>query len=146
VGVNTAIFSPSGASAGIGFAVPVDIVSRIVPQLVAHGRVIRPILGVGLDERLSAAVTRRLDVEGALIVRVFEGGGAEAAGLRGTSVGRDGRVVPGDIVQQIDGKPVTSTGDLQGRLSDYEPGDTVTLTVWREGKTRTVRVRLQSPE
>ncbi len=146
VGVNTAIYSPSGASAGIGFAVPVDIVSRIVPQLVAHGRVIRPILGVGLDERLSAAVTRRLDVEGALIVRVFAGGGAEAAGLRGTSVGRDGRVVPGDIVQQIDGKPVTSTGDLQGRLSDYEPGDTVTLTVWREGKTRTVRVRLQAPE
>jgi S1-C subfamily serine protease len=146
VGVNTAIYSPSGASAGIGFAVPVDIVSRIVPQLVAHGRVIRPVLGVGLDERLSAAVTRRLGVEGALIVRVFEGGGAAAAGLRGTSVGRDGRVVPGDIVQQIDGKPVKSTGDLQGRLSDYEPGDTVTLTVWREGKTRTVRVRLQAPE
>jgi S1-C subfamily serine protease len=140
IGVNTAIYSPSGASAGIGFAVPVDTVSRIVPELVAHGRVIRPVLG-----RLSAYVTRRLGVEGALVRDVFRGTGAAEAGLEGTTVDRRGRVVPGDVVQEIDGKRVTSVGDLLGRLGAYRPGDTVTLTVWRDGRTRTVRVRLQAP-
>jgi len=146
IGVNTAIYSPSGASAGIGFAVPVDTVSRIVPELVAHGRVIRPILGVDLDERLSAYVTRRLGVEGVLLRGVARGGGAAEAGLEGTTADRRGTVVPGDVVQEIDGKPVKSTSDLLGRLGSYRPGDTVTLTVWREGKTRKVRVRLQAPE
>jgi S1-C subfamily serine protease len=146
IGVNTAIYSPSGASAGIGFAVPVDTVSRIVPQLIAHGRVIRPVLGVNLDDRLSAYVTRRLGVEGALVRDVFRGTGAAEAGLKGTSLGRGGQVVPGDIVQEIDGKPVKSVGDLLGRLGSYRPGDTVTLTVWREGSTRQLRVRLQAPE
>jgi S1-C subfamily serine protease len=146
IGVNTAIYSPSGASAGIGFAVPVDTVSRIVPELIAHGRVIRPILGVDLDERLSAYVTRRLGVEGVLLRGVARGGGAAQAGLQGTTVDRRGTVVPGDVVQEIDGKPVKSTSDLLGRLGGYRPGDTVTLTVWRDGKARTVRVRLQTPE
>lgn len=145
IGVNTAIYSPSGASAGIGFAVPVDTVSRIVPQLIAHGRVQRPVLGVGLDPSLSSMVTRRLDVEGALIREVYQGTGAAEAGLRGTTA-RGGRIIPGDIVQALDGKPVKSTGDLQGRLTEYKPGDTVTLTVWSEGKTRKVRIRLQAPE
>ena len=145
IGVNTAIYSPSGASAGIGFAVPVDTVSRIVPQLIAHGRVQRPVLGVGLDPSLSSMVTRRLDVDGALIREVYEGTGAAEAGLRGTTA-RGGRIIPGDIVQEIDGKVVKSTGDLQGRLTEYKPGDTVTLTVWSDGKTRKVRIRLQAPE
>ena len=145
IGVNTAIYSPSGASAGIGFAVPVDTVSRIVPQLIAHGRVQRPVLGVGLDPSLSSMVTRRLEVDGALIREVYAGTGAAEAGLRGT-VARGGRIIPGDIVQEIDGKVVKSTGDLQGRLTEYKPGDTVTLTVWSDGKTRKVRIRLQAPE
>jgi S1-C subfamily serine protease len=146
IGVNTAIYSPSGASAGIGFAVPVDTVSRIVPQLIAHGRVIRPVLGVGLDERLSAYVTRRLGIEGALIREVYRGTGAAEAGLRGTTLARGGGINPGDVVQEIDGKPVKSTADLQGRLADYRPGDTVTLTLWNDGKTRKARVRLQAPD
>ena len=145
VGVNTAIYSPSGASAGIGFAVPVDTVSRIVPELITHGRVVRPILGAYLDERLSAAVTRRLGVEGALIREVARGGGAEAAGLEGTQVTRRGRVVPGHVITRIDGKQVTSVGDLLGRLGSYRPGDTVTLTVWRDGESKDVDVRLQQP-
>ena len=146
IGMNTAIYSPSGASAGIGFAVPVDTVARIVPQLIAHGRVIRPVLGVNLDDRLSAYVTRRLGVEGALVRDVFRGTGAAEAGLKGTTLGRGNQVIPGDVVQEIDGKPVTSVADLLGRLGSYKPGDTVTLTVWRENQTRKVRVRLQAPE
>jgi S1-C subfamily serine protease len=144
IGVNTAIYSPSGASAGIGFAVPVDTVSRIVPELISHGRVIRPVLGVGLDDQLSAAVTRRLGIEGVLIRNVAPGGGAAEAGLRGTQRGRRS-IIPGDIIQKIDGKEVGSVGDLLGRLGSYRPGDTVTLTIWREGKTRDVQVRLQEP-
>jgi S1-C subfamily serine protease len=146
IGVNTAIYSPSGASAGIGFAVPVDTVSRIVPELIAHGRVVRPVMGVTFDDRLSVAVTRRLGVEGVLIRDVYEGTGAAAAGLQGTQVDRRGRVIPGDVVQEIDGKPVRSTSDLLGRLGSYKPGDTVTLTAWRDGQARKVQVRLRAPE
>jgi S1-C subfamily serine protease len=145
IGVNTAIYSPSGASAGIGFAVPVDTVSRIVPELIAHGRVVRPVIGVGFDDRLSVAVTRRLGVEGVLIREVYEGTGAAAAGLQGTQVDRRGRVIPGDVVQEIDGKPVRSTSDLLGRLGSFKPGDTVTLTVWRDGRARKLQVKLRAP-
>jgi S1-C subfamily serine protease len=147
IGVNTAIYSPSGASAGIGFAVPVDTVARIVPELIAHGRVVRPIMGVGFDDQLSAAVTRRLGVEGVLIRQVNRGGAADAAGLQGTSLDRrSGRVVPGDVVQEIDGKPVRSVSDLLGRLGGYKPGDSVTLTVWRDGAARKLSVKLRAPE
>ncbi len=83
IGVNTAIYSPSGASAGIGFAVPVDTVARIVPELIAHGRVVRPIMGVGFDDQLSAAVTRRLGVEGVLIRQVSRGRRRRPRGSRG---------------------------------------------------------------
>ncbi len=142
IGVNTAIYSPSGASAGIGFAVPVDTVNRIVPQLVAHGRVLRPRLGVGLDDRISALVTQRLGVSGVLIRTVEDGSGAAAAGLRETRQ-EGSRIVPGDIIQEIDGKAVATPNELLARLSNYKGGDTVTLVVWRDGKTLKVPVRLQ---
>ena len=145
IGVNTAIYSPSGASAGIGFAVPVDTVARIVPELIAHGKVVRPVMGVGFDDQLSAAVTRRLGVEGVLIREVYEGSAAAAAGLQGTSVDRRGRVIAGDVVQEIDGKPVRSVSDLFGRLGGYKPGDAVTLTVWRDGAAKKVPVKLRAP-
>jgi S1-C subfamily serine protease len=142
IGVNTAIYSPSGASAGIGFAVPVDTVSRIVPQLVTHGRVLRPRLGVEMDDRLSAVVTRRLGVSGVLVRAVTAGSGAAAAGLRETTMqGR--RIVPGDIIQEIDGKAVETSNELLARLSNYKGGDTITLAIWRDGKTLKVPVRLQ---
>jgi S1-C subfamily serine protease len=142
IGVNTAIYSPSGASAGIGFAVPVDTVNRIVPELIAHGRVVRPVLGVSL---VDDQVTSNLGVEGALIRQVARGSGAADAGLEGTQRDGSGQVVLGDVVQDIDGKPVKSASDLLGRLGSYKPGDVVTLTVWREGDTRKVKVRLQAP-
>jgi len=146
IGVNTAIYSPSGASAGIGFAVPVDTVARIVPELIAHGKVVRPVMGIGFDAQLSAAVTRRLGIEGVLIREVYTGSAAEAAGLLGTRVDRRGRVLAGDVIQEIEGKPVRSVSDLLGRLGAYKPGDAVTLTVWRDGAAKKVPVKLRAPE
>jgi S1-C subfamily serine protease len=142
IGINTAIYSPSGASAGIGFAVPVDTVNRVVPQLVAYGRMRRPRLGIGLDDRISAVITERLGVEGVLIRQVDPGSGAAAAGLRQTR--REGdSIVPGDIIQEIDGKKVDTPNDLLARLGNYKGGDTVELTIWRDGKTLKVPVKLQ---
>ena len=142
IGVNTMIYSPSGASAGIGFAVPVDTVSRIVPELITHGKVIRPRLGVVLNDRVSALITRRLGVTGVLLMVVAEGTPAASAGLRGTVRDRDGSIVPGDVIQEIEGKKVTTENELLGRLGNHRPGDQVTLTAWRDGKARRVKVTL----
>jgi S1-C subfamily serine protease len=145
IGVNTAIYSPSGASAGIGFAVPVDTVNRVVTELIAYGKVVRPRLGVGLDDRISAIVTRRLGVKGVMLIEVDEGSPAARAGLRPTRRGR-GTLIPGDIVQEIDGKPVASSDELLGRLGNYRPGDAVSLTIWRDGQVRSVRATLGAAE
>jgi S1-C subfamily serine protease len=146
IGVNTAIYSPSGASAGVGFAIPVDTVNRVVPQLIAHGRVPRPYLGVSLDDRLSAVVTRRLGVEGVLLRDVEPNSPAASVGLRGTHLGRGSSIVPGDIVQEIDGRKVRTSDDLLGRLGNAKPGDTVTLLILRDGQPLKVIVRLRAAE
>ena len=146
IGVNTAIYSPSGASAGIGFAVPVDTVSRVVPELIAHGKVARPRLGVEIDASLSDLVTGRLGVEGVLLKGVVPSAPAASAGLRGTRRDRDGSIIPGDIVQEIDGKKVTTRDELLGRLGNFRPGDNVTLTIWRDRQTLRVRVTLGAAE
>ncbi|HEY7493040.1 MAG TPA: trypsin-like peptidase domain-containing protein, partial [Candidatus Tectomicrobia bacterium] len=109
IGVNTAIYSPSGGSAGIGFAVPVDTVNRVVPQLIRHGRVIRPGLGVSLADDTTA---RRLGLKGALIIQVGKGSAAEAAGLRGTRRDANGRILLGDVIIGIATEVVESSGDL----------------------------------
>jgi S1-C subfamily serine protease len=146
IGVNTAIYSPSGANAGIGFAMPVDTVNQVVPQLIAHGRVIRPYLGVRLDDRLSSVVARRLGVEGVLLRGVERGSPAAAAGLRGTRLNRDSTIAPGDVIQEIDGRKVGTADELLGRLGRFRPGDTVTLTIVRDGERLKVRVTLGAAE
>jgi S1-C subfamily serine protease len=141
IGVNTAIYSPSGANAGIGFAVPVDTVNRVVPQLIQFGRMRRPVIGVQLNSQLDALVARRFGVRGAVIHVVAPGSAAARAGLTGTDVSRtDIRV--GDVITEIDGKAVSSQAELLGRLSYIEPGATVEMKVWRDGKTRTVKLTL----
>ena len=141
IGVNTAIYSPSGANAGIGFAVPVDTVSRIVPQLIQFGRMRRPVIGVGTDARLDALVARRFGVRGAVISRVEKGTAAARAGLEGVDIeARSIRI--GDVITEIDGRAVTGADDLTGRLSYIDPGATVDVKVWRDGKIRTVKLTL----
>jgi S1-C subfamily serine protease len=144
IGVNTAILSPSGTFAGIGFAIPADEVNRVVPQLIAHGKVVRPRLGVQVAADQQA---RRLGVtEGALILEVVPGGPAQKAKLHGTGVDEAGGRIPGDVVVAIDGRPVRAGNDLYSVLEDYKPGDTVTIAYVRGGQRAEVTVTLAASE
>ena len=143
IGINTAIYSPSGASAGIGFAVPVDTVNQVVPELIRHGRVIRPALGIEVDDRLNKRLTGQNDVEGVAIMRVAPGSAAERAGLKGAALSQDGVVVAGDIILEVQGEQVGSVSKLLARLDDFRVGDTVQVTVLREGKRMALPVTLQ---
>jgi len=141
IGVNTAIYSPSGASAGIGFAIPVDTVNRIVPELIRSGKVIRPGLGIQIaDEQIA----QRLGVSGVLVVDVARGSAASKAGIQPTRRDADGRLRLGDIIVAIDGKKVTAPNDLFLLLEKYKIGDTVGVSLLREGKTVQARVTLEA--
>jgi S1-C subfamily serine protease len=142
IGVNTAIYSPSGASAGIGFAVPVDTVRRVIPQVIENGEYTPPQLGIRANEDLNAYVRARLRIRGVVILEVVPGTDGERAGLQGTSRAADGRLILGDIVQAVDGDEVSDLGDLQTVLDRYSPGDEVTVTILRENQTRDVRIQL----
>lgn len=143
IGVNTQIASPSGASAGIGFAIPVDTVNRIVPELIRHGQVQRPMLGVVI---WPDSVARELGVRGVLLRETQPGSSAERAGLRGTEfddMGRPRRL--GDLILQIDDRKVYNSDELLDALVQYNVGDEVRVTFVRGGETQTVVVRLQAP-
>ena len=141
IGVNTAIFSPSGAYAGIGFAIPEHSVRSVVPDLIRYGRVNRPTLGI---EPAPDAWNRQLGVEGTLILSVTPGSGADEAGLLGTRQSRGRRIELGDIIQSIDGKPVKSSGDLLLILEEKKAGDVVRVGILRGDRKQEVRVRLSA--
>lgn len=142
IGINTAIYSPSGASAGIGFAVPVDTVMRVVPQLIKTGRYIRPALGIEVDAQLNERLAAVTGVEGVFVLRVPPGSAADKAGLQGVKAGPGG-IEPGDVITAVQGKPVTSVLQLLARLDDFKVGDAVRLSVRRGEQTREVDVALQ---
>jgi S1-C subfamily serine protease len=142
IGINTAIYSPSGSSAGIGFALPVDEVNRVVPELIRHGKIVRPDLGIQVaPDRITERVFDE-EESGVLILRVIPGGVAEKAGLHGTYRDEDGKIVLGDLITAIDGKPVKRSNDLFSLLAKYHVGDTVTLTLQRNGQTTQKKVTL----
>ncbi len=140
IGVNTAIYSPSGSSAGIGFAVPVDTINDVVPQLIRHGRVVRPGLGLVLADD---GLARRLGAAGALVLQVADGSAAERAGLRPTRRDEYGRVLLGDVIVAVDGQPVRSGDELGLRFEKLSVGAEVTLTIVREEQQLEVRAQLQ---
>lgn len=146
IGVNTMIFSPSGASAGVGFAVPVDTVNRVVPELIATGKYTRPTLGIGVDEQLNQLITSRLRVEGVAVLRVSPGTPAASAGLRAARIEDNGTIIPGDIIVKVDGMSVDSVARLMNRLDEHRPGDMVQLTILRDGREMEVRVTLQAAD
>lgn len=140
IGVNTQIYSPSGASAGIGFAIPASAVQRVVPQLMKYGRVNRPILGVRL---ISDAIASRNGIEGVILESVEPGGPADSAGLRGLVQTRSGYPAVGDVIVAIDDKKVRDSGELLDALDQFQPGDTIKVTVVRgkSGQRQTFSVR-----
>jgi len=142
IGVNTQIASPSGASAGIGFAVPVDTVNQVVPELIQHGRIIRPQLGiVPADDR----VARQLGVAGVLVVGIVPGSSAEQAGLQSTRRDDEGDLVLGDVIQSIGDAKVATFDDLLSALERHKIGETVTVGYLRDGQKGRVEVKLQAP-
>ena len=141
IGVNTAIYSTSGSSAGIGFAIPVDVVNRVVPQIVKNGRVTRPDMGVVLDPQYSAQLARMMGAEGVLVAGVKPDSPAAAAGIR--SPVRTRRGYDGDVIVGIDGKPTRDVGEYNRRLESYKAGDTVKVRVNRRGQETEVQVTLR---
>jgi S1-C subfamily serine protease len=137
VGVNTAIYSPSGASAGIGFAIPVNTVKEVVPQLISFGRVLRPIIGV---ELASDAWLKRYRIQGVPVVHVYPGLPAARAGMTGAYRGPRGEIVLGDIITRVGDTPVRSNSDFLDAMEKLKPGTEVTFETRRGKETRTFDV------
>lgn len=148
IGINSQILSPSGASAGVGFAIPVSIAKRIVPELIKNGVIRRPKLGIGSRAVKDLKDQVRLPAtDGVLIINIAPGSSAAAAGLHGTEQTADGDIILGDIITTIDGEKVSSTDDLSKILDKHQVGDVVKVEVVRENGRATVPVRLlESPE
>jgi S1-C subfamily serine protease len=148
IGINSQILSPSGSSAGVGFAVPISIAKRVVPQLLQNGRVRRPKLGI--NTRDIASLRNQIDLpvdDGVLIYQVARGGGAAAAGLRGVQQTEMGDVELGDIIVGINNEKVTNSDDLFRVLDKHQIGETVQVQIWRDGRQMSVPVRLtESPD
>jgi putative serine protease PepD len=143
IGINSQILSPSGASAGVGFAVPVNIAKRIVPQLVKSGEVSRPKLGIGTRDVQPLKSQLDLPVsDGVIILQVAPGEAAANAGLRGVTQTENGDFEIGDIILGMDGEKIANTDDLYRVLDKHQVGDTVQLQIFRNGRRVTVPVRL----
>jgi len=139
VGVNTAIYSPSGASAGIGFAIPVNTVKDVVPQLIAYGRVLRPIIGV---ELASDRWVQRNRIKGLPVVQVFPGLPADKAGLTGAYRNTRGEIVLGDIITHIEEREIRTLDDYFSALEAHKPGDKVTVRTRLGKQEKSYQVRL----
>jgi S1-C subfamily serine protease len=141
IGVNTAIYSPSGAHAGIGFAVPVDTVNRIVPQLISDGRIVHPGLGIeiGTDQ-----IARQLQLEGVVVWLVPGDSAGGRAGVQGMKEGPEGRWIVGDVIVALEGEAIRSTSDLYRELERHAIGDTVQLEILRDNQRKQLRVTLQA--
>ena len=141
--MNTVIFSTSGSSAGLGFAVPVDTIKTVVPQIIQHGKFLRPGLGIGI---VPDTMKKRLvqKTKGLIISYIDTKGSAAAAGLKGMTQDQFGRIYLGDIITKVDGKVVDSLDDIYQILDTKKIGDTVDVQYIREGKTATTKVKLQA--
>ncbi|WLE98422.1 MAG: trypsin-like peptidase domain-containing protein [Candidatus Electrothrix communis] len=140
IGVNTMIYSPSGASSGVGFAVPAHEVNRVVPQIIRHGKMFRPGLGISIAPE---SVVRDLNLEGILILNVASGSSAEKAGLRGTKQVWGGLIL-GDIILGINGVRIKDYNQLRDAVEKYKVGDSVTLTLLRDNHQVDIDVALEA--
>jgi S1-C subfamily serine protease len=143
IGVNTMIYSPSGASAGIGFAIPVNTVKEVVPELIKHGRIVRPVLGVAVAPDHWA---RQIGIQGVPILRVEPNSAAAQAGLQGAKRNAWGQISLGDVIVAIEDYPVTNDDQLLSALEHFKPGDTVSVSLVRDGKLLTHPLRLTAQQ
>ena len=142
IGVNTAIYSNSGSSAGIGFAVPVDTVKRVIPQLIAHGKEVTPSIGIYL---LREDLKAYFNVKKGLVIRgIVKDSSAEKAGLKGIQQDQRGRIYLGDVILAVEGKEINNYNDIYHTLSGYKVGDTVELTYQRKDKLYKTKIKLMS--
>ena len=147
IGVNTAIYSPSGASAGIGFSIPVEVVKWVIPELMIHGKIMRPVLGVELAR---TEITNRLveedilPLKGALVIDVTPGSGAQKAGIEPTRRNYYGEIVWGDLIVSFEGQKISSNDDLFLALEKYQPGTEVELEIIRKDKRYKILVTLDA--
>ncbi len=140
IGVNTAIIAPSGANAGIGFAVPVDIVKSIVPQLIQYGKVIRPGMGISVVED---SIAQRLGIKGVIILNVSPGSAANKAGLKGLSRNQRGEFILGDVIVAVKGMEVENYDALAYALEQCKIGEMVSVEYIRDEKRQRTQVKLQ---
>lgn len=143
IGVNTAIYSPSGASAGIGFSIPVNVVRWVVPDLIRYGKVKRPVMGI---EPAAQQFLQRLGREGVLVLDVYKDSPADRAGIQPTYRNRSGQIVLGDIITSLNGKAIGSFNDLFLELEKYKPGDVISLEVERDEKVQEIELELAESE
>jgi S1-C subfamily serine protease len=141
IGINTAIFSPTGSSAGIGFAVPIDTMQVAIPQIIKNGKVSTPIMGVILDDNLGGALASQMKVVGVVILGVKTNSPASAAGLVGTQRVDTG-YIPGDVILAIEGRAVKNISEYNAALAKFKPGDKVNLTILRKGNQMNVPIQL----
>jgi S1-C subfamily serine protease len=142
IGMNTMIFSTSGSSAGLGFAVPVDTIKRIVPQLIEHGKEIRPSLGISLLDQ--STKERFFGEKGIAVEAVMKNSPAEKAGLMGLTQDRRGRIFKGDLILAIDNKEVNSFDDIYHVLEKYKIGDSVKVKIKRDGSLKKLDIKLEA--
>lgn len=141
IGINTMIYSPSGASAGIGFAVPINTVKRVVPDIMRYGKVTRPSLGIGT---VNDYIARRNSIEGVIVGEVYEGGAAARAGLKPVRITRSSEVILGDVIVGVDGTRVANVDDLLNALEQRKAGERVTVKILRDGKNINVPLTLEA--
>src|SRR5215204_5839578 len=143
IGINSQILSQSGSSSGVGFAVPVSIAKRVVPQLLQSGQVKRPKLGISTRNVESIRNQIELPVsDGVLIVQVARGSGAATAGLRGLQQMENGEVELGDIIVSINNEKIGNADDLFRVLDKHQIGELVQVQIFRDGRRMTVPVKL----
>jgi S1-C subfamily serine protease len=142
IGINAMIYSPSGAYAGVGFAVPVDTVNRVVPKLISNGGYERPTIGISALDQISRRLLSNVNYTGIVVLQVLAGSPADRAGLKPAQSNGGRRVTIGDVIVAIDGKPVKGVNELVSALDKHEAGDKVTLTLRRGQDSRDVTVAL----
>jgi len=143
IGINTAIYSPSGAYAGIGFAVPIDTVNKVVSSIIQNGKYIRPTLGIVINDEINQMLKKEYGIDGVVVLDVKKGSSAESSGLQGVQKDSYNNMILGDIITSINGNKIISTPNLLNLLDEYNVGEKIEVTVLRKDKNISFSITLE---